>query len=748
MLTLIVPVRDWPAGRLDCCIRSFLALGSELLSEILVIDFGSRVPVETGAGWNGAVKIIRLEADKWSPGEAINAGVVLSSNPAIAKADADILISAASRAEFDRVAGQIIAHEFGLIVAQAFDLDPSIGPREAFEGLGRGLPLPGSLRPKWGQGGLVFFSRAAWDRVGGYDSRFTGWGNEDNDFPERVRHAGMRIGWADRNKLSINHIWHPPTCAMTGVASQRIKNQSIANADKSVFRSVSFRHSNLEAVAGPAVMKNISPLVTLAIASTGRPRRIKMILEAIASFRDQVNNDFEFVIVDNGSQDEDFLDLKRALERIRWCSRVRLERQIEGSIPKARNTISKLARGRFICIVDDDDIALPNRLADHLRVFEKNGLLHGSHGGWIDFDEETGLIERNQGKQRSLATLLKGTGKITAHPAGFYRTDVMRAVPYDESFALGSDLDLALRMAALGCEIGHTGSYVTLRRFHASNVTLTGQPSQVSNGLAARSRVAATFAWDKAENIAAVAKLTDSEIHCANMMSLETLLKFIPRYAGVWQLFVPVSALGAPPALPDAEAQGSDEADPAPADLPPSRLRTADTSLLEQLFAIAPGELCSKVPGLNRPTYFRSLPVNGLGRALKAKRELDQFLNVPSEIISARQAQLDRQVPFNWASLKVDKGLRILRSKRFASCSDVFVSRARLAASEALSAITGVVADYDRDGEAYFLVTLQVKGYDEIRSVKYQLESATGVAFEQLSGGGLVADLAYSARSH
>ena len=116
--------------------------------------------------------------------------------------------------------------------------------------------------------------------------------------------------------------------------------------------------------------------------------------------------------------------------------------------------------------------------------------MHGSHGGWIDFDESTGLIERNQGKDRSLATLMKGTGKITAHPTCLYRTDVMRAVPYDEAFDLGSDLDLAMRMAAMGLDVAHTRSYLVLRRFQSANVTLTGQSDQVSNGLAARARIA------------------------------------------------------------------------------------------------------------------------------------------------------------------------------------------------------------------------------------------------------------------
>ena len=745
MLTLIVPVRDWPPERLDFCIQSFLALGSKLLTEILVIDFGSRKPVEVN---HPAAKVFRLAADKWSLGEAINAGVALSSNSAFAKTDADILIRSTSRKEFDRAAKMIIARSYGLLVSQATDLDPSMAPKEAFEALRAGLALPGQLRPKWGQGGLVFFSRETWNRIGGFDSRFTGWGNEDNDFQERVRHAGMRVGWTDRNKLSINHMWHPPTYAATGVASQRLKNQSIVNTDRSIFRSVSFRHSNLRKVASPSLMESISPLVTLGIATTGRDRRVRMILEAIASFRGQINNDFEVAVVDNGSTEDDFLSLKGALERIQWCRSIRLERLTEGSIPKARNAVSKLARGRFTCIVDDDDIALPNRLADHLRVFEKNGLLHGSHGGWIDFDESTGLIERNQGKGRSLATLLKGTGKITAHPASLYRTDVMRAVPYDAAFALGSDLDLALRMAALGFEIAHTGTYLTLRRFHSSNVTLTGQANQVSNGMSARSRVATTFAWDKAADIVSNAKKNDGEVYCTNAMTLDTLLGLIPSYVGVWQLFVPVSALGSHAAMPEIKSVEGDEFTATPAEFSVVPRGHTNTSLLKQLFSIIPGELCTRVVGLNRPAYFRSSPIKGLGRALKTKRELDDFLNVSAQIISERQAQLDRQVPFNWKSIKVDEGSRVLRSKRFADCSDVFVSRLKLAANETLSSVTSVVADYDQDGEAYFLVTLQIKGYDEIRTTQYELESVTGVEFEQLGNGGVITELTYSARSH
>src|SRR5690606_47260 len=119
----------------------------------------------------------------------------------------------------------------------------------------------------WGQGGLVFFSRDVWDEIGGFESRFTGWGNEDIDFAERVRRTGRRAIWSDREKLSIFHVWHPPSYAATGVLKQRENNQRLAKDDKSVLRAPTFRHSNLSELVAPAVLRSVSPLVTLGIAT-------------------------------------------------------------------------------------------------------------------------------------------------------------------------------------------------------------------------------------------------------------------------------------------------------------------------------------------------------------------------------------------------------------------------------------------------------------------------------------------------
>ncbi|MDB5622562.1 MAG: kfoC [Devosia sp.] len=761
MLSLILPVRNWPLERVQACLASFVALGSDKLSEILVIDFGSDEPIVLEAS-DPMIRLIRLEAQLWSLAEAINAGVLLARNELIAKTDADILIGPASRAEFDRMVSDLEARRFGLGVVQATDLHESLDTPAALAAVLAGQEPLGRLRPKWGQGGLVFFSKLLWDQIGGFDSRFTGWGNEDNDFAERVRRAGHRIGWAERDALQIFHVWHPPSYAATGVISQRLRNQKIAKDDKSVLRPVAFRHSNFEALSAPA-LRRASPLVTLGIATTGRLNRNRMIREAINSFKGQIDQDFEILVVDNGSTPEDVADLKTNLDAIRWTDQLRLETTEQPSIPAARNMISQLARGRYICVVDDDDIAFSNRLADHLKVMQGDGLLHGSHGGWIDFDQSTGVIERNGGKHRTPATLLRGSGKITAHPASFYRTDVLRAVPYDEAFALGSDLDLALRLATLGFSVGHTNTYVTLRRYHSTNVTITGQSNQVSNGATARSRALATYAWQKIEALTDLAKANDKEAYCRNQLAIDSLAELIPGYTGQWQIYVPISALTsaarapveperapfpAEPALIEVDYSAGRSQQMAVGQAPSTALAQLNSTLLEAVLAIAPGDICTKHSGLNQPIYFRSEPISGLRKARRAKSAIEELIKLPSQLNSVRQGELDREVPFAWNALEIKPGERVLKSEEYGDLSSLLMSLARVEARSLMGQTLSIVSDFGDEGQTYFLVSPPIKGYEEVQSIKFTLERRTGMAFHQVATNGVPSELTLSSRAH
>src|SRR5690606_3982799 len=145
--------------------------------------------------------------------------------------------------------------------------------------------------------------------------------------------------------------------------------------------------------------------------SKGRDGRERMLGEAIRAFAGQIDNDFEIVIADNGSTPEQTDDLHRMLKRMPKGLDIRVI-DAPPLIPGARNRITAEARGRYICVADDDDLPMPERLADHLACFEKDPTIHTSHGGWIDFDEITGFIDRNTAGDRKLETLLFGRGKV------------------------------------------------------------------------------------------------------------------------------------------------------------------------------------------------------------------------------------------------------------------------------------------------------------------------------------------------
>jgi hypothetical protein len=73
---------------------------------------------------------------------------------------------------------------------------------------GKRGPYAVRLTPRAAQllgGGLLVVSRAAWERVGGYDERFIGWGHEDSALHTTLL---AEAHW-DRIEGQAWHLWHP-----------------------------------------------------------------------------------------------------------------------------------------------------------------------------------------------------------------------------------------------------------------------------------------------------------------------------------------------------------------------------------------------------------------------------------------------------------------------------------------------------------------------------------------------------------
>ena len=92
--------------------------------------------------------------------------------------------------------------------------------------------------------------------------------------------------------------------------------------------------------------------------------------EAVASILNQTFQDFEFIIVDDGSAGEtaDYLaEIERRDKRIRLL----VNRQNLG-IARALNCGLEAARGKYIARMDSDDISLPARFERQYSFMEKH----------------------------------------------------------------------------------------------------------------------------------------------------------------------------------------------------------------------------------------------------------------------------------------------------------------------------------------------------------------------------------------
>ncbi len=126
--------------------------------------------------------------------------------------------------------------------------------------------------------------------------------------------------------------------------------------------------------------------------------RAGFVTEAIGSVLAQSYQDFELIIVDDGSED----NTRKTIER--FAGRIRYQYQENHGISHARNTGLHLAQAPYIAFLDSDDLWIRDKLArqiehmenhpDHLlchtdEIWIRNGVrvnpkkIHGKHSGWI-----------------------------------------------------------------------------------------------------------------------------------------------------------------------------------------------------------------------------------------------------------------------------------------------------------------------------------------------------------------------------
>lgn len=166
--------------------------------------------------------------------------------------------------------------------------------------------------------------------------------------------------------------------------------------------------------------------------------------EALDSVLAQTFQDFELIVVDDGSTDGTPATLQRRADR-----RIRVIRQRQTGQTPALNVALRQAGAPLIARMDADDVALPERLTRQVAFLDAHpsvGLLGtGSHE--ISPDGARLSTHVPPVDDRSIRRVLIRKNPFVHSAVMFRRAAVDAAGLYDESFVVAQDYDLWLRMS-------------------------------------------------------------------------------------------------------------------------------------------------------------------------------------------------------------------------------------------------------------------------------------------------------------
>ncbi|MGZ3239671.1 MAG: glycosyltransferase family 2 protein [Burkholderiaceae bacterium] len=177
------------------------------------------------------------------------------------------------------------------------------------------------------------------------------------------------------------------------------------------------------------------------------------ISRAIDSVRMQEMNSMEVIIVDDGSADDTY-DVAVGLKRPGEILQV-LKMPKNSGVSAARNMGIRHARGKFLAFLDADDIWLPGKLQQQVAAIKRdpaitlvscNSKLISESGEQLkEGHVNRPPVEGDQAWKTLLVYNFLPTPTVLT-----YRHLVLQVGGFDETLAVGEDLDLWIRLAMLG----------------------------------------------------------------------------------------------------------------------------------------------------------------------------------------------------------------------------------------------------------------------------------------------------------
>jgi glycosyltransferase involved in cell wall biosynthesis len=199
-----------------------------------------------------------------------------------------------------------------------------------------------------------------------------------------------------------------------------------------------------------SAVKPPGPLVSVVIPAYNATDYIANALQSVFA---QTFSDFEILLVNDGSPDNEGLEL----ELQPYLPRIRYFKQVNRGPSAARNLAIRESRGRFVAFLDADDFWLPQHLARQVERLSRNqkiGLVYANAFHLRNNKLIGTAFERvPQSGVADIDSLLSERCTINTSSVVASRSALFQAGLFDESMRHCEDFDLWLRLARLGIGI-------------------------------------------------------------------------------------------------------------------------------------------------------------------------------------------------------------------------------------------------------------------------------------------------------
>lgn len=249
--------------------------------------------------------------------------------------------------------------------------------------------------------------------------------------------------------------------------------------------------------------------------------------QAIESIIKQTFKNWELIVVDDGSKDKTLKIIKNYTKQDPRIKLIINDKNIGQAL--ARNQALKIARGKYVAVLDADDYAYPQRLAKQSAFLNKYpGLtLVGSAATLIDKNGKK-IGSKNKPSNPEIIAYKMLIQNQFIHSTMMYKLrDILAIGMYRHEFQHAEDYDLCARLLTAKYRLTNLPEQLVAHRIHPTSMTQSpvSQPNQAKRAITVNQRLITPYYKCSRQQMTDLSK-TINHSHAALLTIIKSLYLF------------------------------------------------------------------------------------------------------------------------------------------------------------------------------------------------------------------------------